>query len=169
MAVVRFRPRNRPEPEPECRACAWNGLLFWIVPPGGSRVDEAERFHQRLRRLREEWGSHVGAVVVVEPSAWVPSEEELEAFEAMLTDMASDISIMAVVLEGHDLRPVLLHKVLEQTFNREPRPFPIRIFQDLREASAWTAPLTLNARGSIPDPRELIAIVNGLRDGDTAD
>lgn len=165
MSVIPFKPRENPAEleRPQLQICAWNNILLWVIPSPGADEAELREFHARFRTLREEWGGHVGAIVLVEPCPWTPTAGERKAGVDMIQDMSPDISLFAVVFEGTGLRPAFLRKVLQHIVSRVRSPYPIRIFPTLTEATQWSAPLAMDARGRPADPAELATIIDGLR------
>ncbi len=138
-----------------------HATLLWLIP-GAATAEDVGIVQQRLEALLRTH-AHVGLLVVVGEAPWVPDTASRQRTTRLLRELRSRFSFVAVVFEGQGLRVTLLRAFLRALAAPIRRPFPLRVFEDLSEASQWVGAQAHDARGRPVHPAKVRALVQELR------
>ncbi|MEM6994740.1 MAG: hypothetical protein AAF721_29775 [Myxococcota bacterium] len=138
-----------------------HGTLLWLIDDGAT-ADDLGEIQRRLGELLR-WHAHVGLMVVVGEGPWIPDGASRQRTTQLLRELHDEFAFVAVVFEGHGLRVALLRAFLRALTAPIRRPFPLRVFENVDEATLWASAQTHDAEGRAVPPQRLGALLQSLR------
>jgi hypothetical protein len=108
-----------------------------------TRAEDVVKLGSELDKRARAYGRSIGAFMVVEENAPLPSSAARRAMAESLTRAA--VAFLAVLFEGNGFRAAAVRGVVTGVSLLSPPPYPYKAFGKLEEAAAWAG---LKARGA---------------------
>lgn len=130
---------------------------------GPTRADLLAVFDEFMSEASSKHADGVVLFVVIEPGSPLPSAAERKAGEATYARWGPHFRAVAQVVEGNNLWAVTARSIMTAMRLVQRRPYPTKVFSDVREGATWTEQYLDLHGANGPAAEALMSSINELR------